>query len=62
MGSGRKFKCSRLKFYTYSIEYCRICQNTVNTDKLNLHFMRAHPNLYYSIYPGRKKVKEADEN
>jgi len=53
--------CSRLKPYTYVTRSCRICNNEVDVNKLNQHFMRAHPDIYYALYPGRLKVKGREE-
>jgi len=58
---GGKLGCSRLKPHTYVKWFCRICGNEVDTNKLNQHFMRAHPDIYYAAYPGRLKVKNREQ-
>jgi hypothetical protein len=58
--SGRRYGNSRLKSYTYVERKCRICDKTVS--QLNLHFMRAHPEIYYNEYPGRRRMMMREES
>lgn len=58
---GGKLSNSRLKSQTYTIRYCRFCGSAVDMSTLNLHFVRAHPEIYYIAYPGRRKPKMAED-
>ena len=57
--TGRRHGNSRLKSYTYVERKCRICDRTVS--QLNLHFMRAHHEIYYNEYPGRRRMMMREE-
>lgn len=54
---GGKLGSSRLRVYTHRITLCRVCDRQITEGKTNLHFLRAHPEIYYSEYPGRAKTQ-----
>jgi len=58
---GGKLGSSRLKPQTYVIRYCRICGSAVDMSKLNTHFVRVHPDIYYEVYPGRRKIMMVED-
>ncbi len=54
---GGKLGSSRLRVYTRKVIFCRVCDRPIAEGKTNLHFVRAHPEIYYSEYPGRAKTQ-----
>lgn len=58
---GGKLGSSRLRVYTRRITLCRVCDRPITEGKMNLHFLQAHPKIYYTEYPGRLKSKMLKE-
>lgn len=61
MTTGRKLGNSRLRFYTYKLTMCRVYDRKIPENKENQHFMRSHPEIYYTEYPGRIRIKAEQE-
>ena len=58
---GGKLGSSRLRVYTRQVTFCRVCDRPITEGKTNQHFLRAHPEIYYSEYPGRVKLQTVQE-
>ena len=58
---GGKLGSSRLRIYTRSVVFCRVCDRPIQDGRTNTHFVRAHPEIYYTEYPGRVKVQTVQE-
>lgn len=58
---GGKLGSSRLRIYTRKVIICRVCDRPITEGKTNLHFLRAHPEIYYTEYPGRVKLQTVQE-
>lgn len=61
MSRGGKMGNRRLKFYTFKVTMCKVCDRPIPENKENQHFMRSHPAIYYSEYPGRRKMQTMKE-